>query len=234
MTVHGLYFFNELKTPQDTCLTLWLKYLHEASCWIIVLYQTHYFHDFPWPPLTIRDIPWLENRILITMTFLVSYMQPTSSSSLGRSRRLEVTGADKNEARAFFLAPIYFQAPATQDTPALPVGRSVAWQNKERFSRIFCKCTKPAQRQLPLRTTSKRPVGIVFNYKTTYHTLSSSASSSPVRSSSSLSLSSGGSSTATQNEYLKIHNWGIHCTPMCHMMASDMQQWTMCSIQRKW
>ena len=74
---------------------------------------------------------------------------------------------------------------------------------KNSFPEFICKCTKPAQRQLLLRTTSKRPVGTVFNYKTTYHTLSSSASSSPVRSSSSLSLSSDGSSTTTQNEYSK-------------------------------
>lgn len=132
-------------------------------------------------------------------------MQPSSSSTL-HSRRLEVMGAGKNEVHdrdthVSFACPIlscthYFQAGYSSSS----CGEKCC-VTKQKISRI---CTKPTQHQLLSHTTSKQPVGTVFNYKTTYHTLSSSASSSPVRSSSSLSFSSDGSSTTTQNEYFKI------------------------------
>ena len=138
-------------------------------------------------------------------------MQPSSSSTL-RSRRLEVMGAGKNKAHDRDTHACLPCAPHYLLHPLLPSmllflflwGEVLRDNTKNGFPEFICKCTKPAQRQLLLRTTSKRRVGTVFNYKTTYHTLSSSASSSPVRSSSSLSLSSDGSSTTTQNEYFKI------------------------------
>lgn len=138
-------------------------------------------------------------------------MQPSSSSSLGRSRRLEEMGAGTNEAHdrdthVSLARPIlswthYFQAGYSS---SFCEEKCFVTKQRTVFHNLFVSVRNMPIDNYCLRTTSKRPVGTVFNYKTTYHTLSSSASSSPVRSSSSLSLSSDGSSTTTQNEYFKI------------------------------
>ena len=126
-------------------------------------------------------------------------------------RRLEVMGAGKNKAHdrdthVSLARPIiscihYFQACYSSSSCG---EKCCVTTQRTVFQNLFVSVRNLPIDNYCLRTTSKRPVGTVFNYKTTCHTLSSSASSSPVRSSSSLSLSSDGSSTTTQNEYFKI------------------------------